>query len=92
MRGHVEDGGTVQLALLGECGGRGDAGDDGFRGGTHATRLRDVVRRFECEPEIAQTEGGTGAAERGHHEMRFVTRQRVFAFAAIQRIVVCTAQ
>ena len=77
--GQIEDGRTVELALLREGGGRRDAGHDRLGGGTHAARLRDAVVRLKREAEPSQAEGAAGAAERGDDQMGFVARQRLRA-------------
>ena len=74
--GQIEDGRTVELALLREGGGRRDAGHDRLGGGAHAARLRDAVVRLEREAEPPQTEGAAGTAEGGDHQVGFVARQR----------------
>ena len=77
--GQVEDGRTVELALLREGGRRRDAGHDRLGGGAHAARLRDAVVRLKREAEPPQAEGAAGATEGGDHQMGFVARQRLCA-------------
>ena len=77
--GQVEDGRTVELALLREGGGRRDAGHDRLGGGAHAARLRDAVVSLKREAEPPQAEGAAGTAEGGDHQVGFVARQRLRA-------------
>ncbi len=75
---------AVEVVVLGERGGRGDACHDGLGGRTHATGLGDVVVRVKNETDTPQAEGLAGAAEGGDHQMRFVARQGVLALALDQ--------
>ena len=82
----LEDGIAVEPVLLRERGSGGDARHDGFGGRPHAARLRDVVVRFEDEPDLAQAEGLACLAERGDDQMGLVARQRVLALAIDQHL------
>ena len=82
----LEDGIAVEPTLLRERGSGGDARHDGFGGRPHAARLRDVVVRFEDEPDLAQAKGLACLAERGDDQMGLVARQRVLALAIDQHL------
>ena len=82
----LEDHVAVELALVRERVGGGDAGHDRLGGRAHAARLRDVVVRLHDEPAFAQAKARTCAAERGDHQVRLVARQRVLAFAGDENL------
>ena len=79
--GKLEHGITVEFVILRESGRGGNAGHNGFGGRAHASRLRNVVVSLKNEAHTPQTEGLACAAERGNHQVGFVTREGIGAFA-----------
>lgn len=80
-RSKLKHGITVEFVVLRE-GGRGcDARHNGLCGRAHASCLRNVVVSLKNEAHTAQTKGLACAAERGNHQVGFVTRESIGAFA-----------
>ena len=80
-RSKLKHGITVEFVVLRE-GGRGcDARHNGLCGRAHASCLRNVVVSLKNEAHTAQTKGLACAAERGNHQVGFVTREGIGAFA-----------